>query len=103
MLGLKQKWNYSGSVLVLQRQDVGSMQVQGGVLGDIVVESQFVGYDQLETNSTVVAIIRNGELVDEAFSGDEVQLILDVTPFMQKAAGKLQTAVSFRQQMFRLA
>jgi alanyl-tRNA synthetase len=71
------------------RQEVGSMQVQGGVLGDIVVESQFVGYDQLETSSTVVAIVKHGELVDEAFSGDEVQLILDVTPFYAESGGQI--------------
>ncbi|MFJ5758122.1 alanine--tRNA ligase [Neobacillus sp. NPDC093182] len=71
------------------RQDVGSMQVQGGVLGDIVVESQFVGYDQLETSSTVVAIVKNGEIIDEAFSGDEVQLILDVTPFYAESGGQI--------------
>jgi alanyl-tRNA synthetase len=71
------------------RQDVGSMQVQGGVLGDIVVESEFVGYNQLETSSTVVAIVKNGEIVDEAFSGDEVQLILDVTPFYAESGGQI--------------
>ncbi|MDF2789500.1 MAG: alaS [Neobacillus sp.] len=71
------------------RQDVGSMQVQGGVLGDIVVESEFVGYDQLETSSTIVAIVKHGEIVDEAFSGDEVQLILDVTPFYAESGGQI--------------
>jgi alanyl-tRNA synthetase len=71
------------------RQDVDSMQVQGGVLGDIKVESEFVGYDQLQTSSTVVAIIRNGELIEEAFSGDEVQLILDVTPFYAESGGQI--------------
>jgi alanyl-tRNA synthetase len=71
------------------RHDVGSMQVQGGVLGDIKVESQFVGYDQLQTSSTVVAIIKNGELTDEAFNGDEIQLILDVTPFYAESGGQI--------------
>ncbi|MEH7490774.1 alanine--tRNA ligase [Neobacillus niacini] len=71
------------------RQDVGSMQVQGGVLGDIVVVSKFIGYDQLETSSTIVAIVKHGELVDEAFSGDEVQLILDVTPFYAESGGQI--------------
>ena len=33
------------------RQDVDSMQIQGGVLGDIKVESEFVGYDQLASRS----------------------------------------------------
>ncbi|MFL6558681.1 MAG: alanine--tRNA ligase-related protein, partial [Bacillus sp. (in: firmicutes)] len=42
------------------RHDVDSMQVQGGVLRDVKVESKFVGYDQLKTNSTIAAIIKNG-------------------------------------------
>lgn len=71
------------------RQDVDSMQVQGGVLGDIKVESEFVGYDQLQTNSTVAAIVKNGELIEEAFSGDEVQVILDVTPFYAESGGQI--------------
>jgi alanyl-tRNA synthetase len=71
------------------RQDVDSMQVQGGVLGDIKVDSEFVGYDQLQTSSTVVAILKNGELIEEAFSGDEVQLILDVTPFYAESGGQI--------------
>ncbi|MEH6993100.1 alanine--tRNA ligase [Neobacillus drentensis] len=71
------------------RQDVDSMQVQGGVLGDIKVESEFVGYDQLQTSSTVVAIVKNGELIEEAFSGDEVQVILDVTPFYAESGGQI--------------
>jgi alanyl-tRNA synthetase len=71
------------------RQDVDSMQVQGGVLGDIKVESQFIGYDQLTTNSTVLAIVQNGELIEEAKSGEEVQLILDATPFYAESGGQI--------------
>jgi alanyl-tRNA synthetase len=71
------------------RHDVDSMQVQGGVLGDLKVESEFIGYDQLQTNSTVVAIVKNGELIEEAFTGDEVQLILDVTPFYAESGGQI--------------
>ncbi len=71
------------------RQDVDSMHVQGGVLGDIKVESKFVGYDQLETTSTVLAIVKNGELISEAANGEEVQLILDVTPFYAESGGQI--------------
>jgi alanyl-tRNA synthetase len=71
------------------RQDVDSMQVQGGVLGDIKVESKFIGYDQLETSSTVLAIVQNGEPIEEAKSGEEVQLILDVTPFYAESGGQI--------------
>jgi alanyl-tRNA synthetase len=70
------------------RQDVDSMHVQGGVLGDIKVESQFVGYQQLETNSTVLVLLKNGEMVSEATAGDEIQLILDETPFYAESGGQ---------------
>ncbi|MDN3018639.1 alanine--tRNA ligase [Paenibacillus sp. BSR1-1] len=71
------------------RADVDSMQVQGGVLRDVTVESKFVGYDQLQTTSSVLAIIKNGELANEAAAGEEVQLILDVTPFYAESGGQI--------------
>ncbi|MBT2677386.1 alanine--tRNA ligase [Bacillus sp. ISL-35] len=71
------------------RQDVGSMQVQGGVLGDIKESSEFVGYDNFETNSKIVALIKEGELVEEANAGDEVHFILDVTPFYAESGGQI--------------
>lgn len=71
------------------RHDVDSMHVQGGVLGDLKVESKFVGYDQLQTSSNVLAIVKDGQLVNEARSGEEVQLILDVTPFYAESGGQI--------------
>ncbi|OCA91207.1 alanine--tRNA ligase [Bacillus sp. FJAT-27225] len=71
------------------RQDVDSMQVQSGVLGEIKVDSNFVGYDQLETNSTVLVIVKNGEIATEAATGEEVQLILDHTPFYAESGGQI--------------
>ncbi|WP_028402887.1 alanine--tRNA ligase [Ectobacillus panaciterrae] len=71
------------------RQDVDSMQVQGGVLGDIKAESRFVGYDELETASKVVALVQNGEYTDAVQAGEEAQLILDVTPFYAESGGQI--------------
>jgi alanyl-tRNA synthetase len=71
------------------RQDVDSMQVQGGVLGEITVESKFIGYDQLQTNAKVVVLLKNGQPVEEANAGDEVQFILDVTPFYAESGGQI--------------
>ncbi|ULM95656.1 alanine--tRNA ligase [Peribacillus frigoritolerans] len=71
------------------RQDVDSMQIQGGVLGDIKVESEFVGYDQVAVEAKVAAIIQNGELVTEAHEGEEVQVILDKTPFYAESGGQI--------------
>ncbi|WP_391560250.1 alanine--tRNA ligase [Robertmurraya sp.] len=71
------------------RQDVDSMQVQGGELGEIKVESKFVGYDQLQVESKVLAIVQNGVKIDKASEGEEIQLILDVTPFYAESGGQI--------------
>ncbi|WP_338750302.1 alanine--tRNA ligase [Bacillus sp. FJAT-52991] len=71
------------------RQDVDSMQVQGGVLGDIKVASQFSGYDQLMVEATVAVVIANGEIVESATAGEEIQFILDETPFYAESGGQI--------------
>ncbi|MFE4520578.1 alanine--tRNA ligase [Cytobacillus firmus] len=71
------------------RQDVDSMQVQGGVLGELKTESQFVGYDKLQTNATIAAIVKDGQLIEEAHAGEEIQLILDETPFYAESGGQI--------------
>ncbi|HEY9577827.1 MAG TPA: alanine--tRNA ligase, partial [Pseudobacillus sp.] len=70
------------------RQDVGSMQVQGGVLGDIKVKSEFTGYDELTADATVEVIIANGEIVEKAQAGEAVQLVLSRTPFYAESGGQ---------------
>ena len=71
------------------RQDVDSMQVQGGVLGEIKVDSEFVGYDTLQVEAMVVTIVKDGQLVDTVNAGDEIQFILDVTPFYAESGGQI--------------
>ncbi|MGG0858872.1 alanine--tRNA ligase [Bacillus pumilus] len=71
------------------RQDVGSMQVQGGALGDIKVESTFVGYEYLTADAHIVELLQNGEIVTEAHEGDTVQILLDETPFYAESGGQV--------------
>ncbi|MFX0110579.1 alanine--tRNA ligase [Bacillus pumilus] len=71
------------------RQDVGSMQVQGGALGDIKVESTFVGYENLTADARIVELLQNGEIVTEAHEGDIVQILLDETPFYAESGGQV--------------
>ncbi|MFJ5670368.1 alanine--tRNA ligase [Bacillus safensis] len=71
------------------RQDVGSMQVQGGALGDIKVESTFVGYENLTADSCIIELLQNGEIVSEAHEGDTVQILLDKTPFYAESGGQV--------------
>ncbi|MGB8002348.1 MAG: alanine--tRNA ligase [Anaerobacillus sp.] len=71
------------------RQDVGSMQVQGGALGDISVASDFVGYEERSVDTEVVAIVKDKELTEEATEGDEIQIILQSTPFYAESGGQV--------------
>jgi len=71
------------------RQDIDSMQVQGGVLGEVKVASEFVGYGTVATESNVVALVKNGEYTDSLQVGEEGQLMLDVTPFYAESGGQI--------------
>ena len=71
------------------RQDVDSMQVQSGVLRDIHHESKFVGYDQLQVQATVVVLLKDGVTVEKATTGEEIQFILDQTPFYAESGGQI--------------
>lgn len=71
------------------RQDVDSMQVQGGVLGEIKTESTFIGYDQMQAETKVVEIFKEGQLADHVSAGEEVQIILDTTPFYAESGGQI--------------
>lgn len=71
------------------RQDVDSMSVQSGVLGDIHEASEFIGYEQLESESKIVVLLKDGALIDYATVDDEIQFILDRTPFYAESGGQI--------------
>jgi len=49
----------------------------------------FLGYDTLEASGTVLAIVRRGQTVHQATTGDEVEIVLDCTPFYGEAGGQV--------------
>ncbi|MGM0897152.1 MAG: alanine--tRNA ligase [Bacillota bacterium] len=71
------------------RQNVNSMQTQSEVLGNIKEESEFIGYTHTVAEAEIVAIVKDGELVDSAQEGEEVQLVLDRTPFYAESGGQI--------------
>ncbi|MBA5866025.1 MAG: alanine--tRNA ligase [Nitrospira sp. CR1.3] len=51
--------------------------------------TKFVGYDRLESESLVQAILKGDRIVKEAVEGDEVEIVLDVTPFYAEGGGQV--------------
>jgi len=51
--------------------------------------SAFVGYERIEEDSHVVAIIRAGSLAEMATEGEECEVVLDSTPFYPEGGGQM--------------
>ncbi len=61
-------------------------------LGEVLKKhgaTEFSGYSKLEDQSTVVALVEGGKLVDHAQEGEELELILDHSPFYAESGGQL--------------
>ena len=52
-------------------------------------QNSFAGYDQLELETVIRAIVKNEELVNEISAGDEVEILLKETPFYAEAGGQV--------------
>jgi len=52
-------------------------------------ETNFVGYDQLESNSSIIAIIKNGSQVKELIEGDDAVIFIESTPFYGESGGQI--------------
>ena len=62
------------------------------ILRDMAAESkatEFLGYTQLSSAAQITAIVVNGERVASASAGDEVQIVLDETPFYAESGGQI--------------
>ena len=51
--------------------------------------TQFIGYDRLESDALLRAILKGEQLVKEARDGDEIEVALDVTPFYAEGGGQV--------------
>ncbi|MBN2310043.1 MAG: alanine--tRNA ligase [Candidatus Hydrogenedentes bacterium] len=56
---------------------------------DAVGDTEFVGYDTLESTTTIQALIRAGERVDTLETGEEGEAVLAVTPFYAESGGQV--------------
>ena len=67
----------------------GDMHVYRQIADGLGRDVEFTGYDEVVSEGRVAGIIRGGENVDAASVGDEIEIVLDRTPFYAEGGGQL--------------
>ena len=70
------------------KQFTQSNQLSAEIIKTLPV-TEFLGYDQVQSDATVVAIVQDGVLVSSVKSGDEAMLVLDKTPMYAESGGQV--------------
>ncbi|HXX58890.1 MAG TPA: alanine--tRNA ligase, partial [Thermodesulfovibrionales bacterium] len=71
---------------------VGEEEAVASIYRELISEigkTDFVGYDALESESVIKAVIQDGKVIKEASEGDEVEVFLDRTPFYGESGGQV--------------
>lgn len=63
---------------------------------DISAATKFLGYETLRSDCIVNGIIMNNLLVEEAHEGEEVEIVLDATPFYAESGGQISDVGTIR-------
>ena len=58
-------------------------------IAEIGKRLEFIGYSHVESESTLLGLLRNGKSVADANPGDEIEVVLDRTPFYAEGGGQL--------------
>lgn len=71
---------------------VGEEEAVASIYRELVSEvgkTEFVGYETLESDSVIKAILKDGKIIKEVGEDEEVELFLDITPFYGESGGQV--------------
>lgn len=71
------------------RKALGDLGWTEDALKDLDISTQFVGYDRMESQAEILALVAGGELADSIGAGEEATVVLDVTPFYAEMGGQV--------------
>ena len=71
------------------RQKADSMQVQNNILSELDIDSEFIGYQRLDSETEITAIFNGNEMVDAVQKDEEVYIFLNKTPFYAESGGQV--------------
>jgi alanyl-tRNA synthetase len=79
-----------------ERARASSKQKKSAMTGDVysrlneeLGDTEFLGYSECDSLSTVAALVRDGEQVESASAGEEIEAVLDRTPFYGEKGGQV--------------
>ena len=82
--------------------EVGAPDALAGELSRAGVSVDFVGYERMESDARVLAVFRRGERVASAATGEEAEVVTDVTPFYGESGGQAGDTGDIRGDGFAL-
>ncbi|WP_175614913.1 alanine--tRNA ligase [Piscibacillus halophilus] len=71
------------------RQKVDSMQVQSEIFQNLHHESSFVGYEQMDVESSIEVMVADQNISEELNAGERGYVILKETPFYAESGGQI--------------
>lgn len=80
------------------RSDEGSMSVQSNLLTSLDKDSEFIGYDNIQSEATLETILFEEAFQDTISSGSKARLIFDVTPFYAEKGGQIGDTGQIKNQ-----
>jgi alanyl-tRNA synthetase len=69
--------------------DISGQSGTSAELEPMPVLTEFVGYDTLEVESPVVRLVRDGQAVEQVGSGEQVEVLLQRSPFYAEGGGQV--------------
>ncbi len=83
---------------------VGEEEAVSSIYRELLSETgktEFAGYDTMQTESVVKAILKEGKVVKEASKGEEIEVFLDKTPFYGESGGQVGDTGEMTSEGFR--
>jgi len=83
---------------------VGEEEAVASIYRELIAEvgkTEFAGYDSLESESVIKAVLSDGKVVKEAREGSEVEVFLDRTPFYGESGGQVGDTGEMSGENFR--
>ncbi|HQQ89151.1 MAG TPA: alanine--tRNA ligase-related protein, partial [Oscillospiraceae bacterium] len=63
-------------------------------------KTKFVGYNRMDSAARILAILKDGELSEELYAGEEGVVVLDCTPFYAEMGGQVGDRHHLRRHFY---